>query len=292
MDQEKGLLVNNDDRLEQPSSRRIRLGDIEFLNSWPATYALAAGLVPAPVTLVRGTPAALNAQLAAGTLDASAVSAMAYLHHRDEWQLLPELAIGSESGVNSVILVSRVPLLALAGQTIAVTPQGATTPALLRILLEQGHGLKARYVTAEQPFPAVLREFPAALLIGDEALRALPAARDDFFTWDLGALWRQWTGLPMVYAVWAVRRAVAAAAPEPVQALQQALVASKQWGLAHLDEVARAAAARTGFPEAVVRDYFRGIRYDLDDAAQAGLQRYAECAGLTPSLSPDRGEGR
>ena len=257
-------------------SPSLRLGDIEFLNSWPVTYALAQEIVSAPAELVRAAPAALNAQLEAGTLDAIAVSAMAYLRHADDWSLLPDLAIGSESGVNSVVLVSRVPLLALAGQAIAVTAQGATTPVLLRVLLEQAHGLQARYVTADVRFPDVLRDYPAALLIGDDALRALPAARDDYFTWDLGALWRQWTGLPMVYAVWAVRRPVAAERPELVGRVHDALLASKRWGLAHLDDVARAAAATTGFAESVVRDYFRGIRYDLDDPARAGLRRYAE----------------
>ncbi|MBI4227287.1 MAG: menaquinone biosynthesis protein [Candidatus Omnitrophica bacterium] len=270
----------------------LRLGDIEFLNSWPVTYALAQGIIPAPVTLVRGAPTALNAQLAAGALDASAVSALAYLRHADEWSLLPSVAIGSESGVNSVLLISRLPLRELDGQTIAVTDAGATTPMLLRILLGQAQGVRAEYVTTSTPFPDVLQAYPAALAIGDDALRALPAARDDYFTWDLGAWWRDWTGLPMVYAVWAARRDVIARAPEAIGRLREALLASKAWGLAHLDAVSRAAAARTGFPEPVVRDYFRGIRYELDEAAQAGLQRYAECVGLTRSLSPLRGEGR
>lgn len=273
----------------------MRLGDIAFINSWPVTYAAAQGIVPVPAALVRGTPAQLNAQLLNGTLDVSAVSVLAYLQQAEEWLLLPELAIGSESGVNSVLLISRRPLRDLEGQTIAVTEDGATTPVLLRILLEQAYGIRARYLVTGARFPDVLRAYPAALVIGDEALRALPppagwragAARDDYFTWDLGALWRDWTHLPMVYAVWAVRRAAVEQAPEQVGALHEALVASKAWGMRHLEEVARAAAAAAGFAPAVIADYFRGIRYDLDGPALAGLRRYAALAQTLQAVPAD-----
>jgi len=274
----------------------LRLGDIQFINSWPVTYALAQGQVGAfSGTMVRGTPSQLNAQLANGTLDVSAISVLAYLQQVEELLLLPDLAIGSESGVNSVLLVSRVPLRELAGQTIAVTEAGATTPVLLRILLEQAHGVSARYEVTPARFPEVLQQYPAALVIGDEALRALPppagwragVARDDYFAWDLGALWRDWAKLPMVYAVWAVRRAVVEAAPELVGQLHEALLASKQWGLSHLDQVAQAAAAASGFPAAMVADYFRGIRYELDQPARAGLRRYAECAQALGAVPAD-----
>lgn len=269
---------------------RLKLGDIQFVNSWPVTYALAKGIISAPATLVRETPAKLNERLANGTLDVSAVSVLAYLQQADDLFLLPDLAIGSESGVNSVLLVSRQPLRELTGQRIAVTADGATTPALLRMLLEQAHGVRAEYVATHVEFPAVLRTYPAALVIGDDALRALPVARDDYFSWDLGALWREWTGLPMVYAVWAVRRAVVEQFPDLVGELHEALLASKQWGLSHPNEVAHAAARASGFPEAIITDYFRGIRYELDASARAGLKRYAECAqalNLVPAETTD-----
>ena len=266
----------------------LRLGDIQFINSWPVTYALAQGQVgPFSGTMVRGTPSQLNAQLANGTLDVSAISVLAYLQQAEELLLLPDLAIGSESGVNSVLLVSRLPLRELVGQTIAVTEAGATTPVLLRILLEQAHGVSARYEVTPAQFPEVLQRYPAALVIGDEALRALPVARDDYFAWDLGALWRDWAKLPMVYAVWAVRRAVVETAPELVGQLHEALLASKQWGLSHLDQVAQAAAAASGFPAAMVADYFRGIRYELDQPARAGLRRYSECAQALGAVPAD-----
>lgn len=269
----------------------MKLGDVQFINSWPVTYALATRQVPSNAALVRGTPAWLNDQLMSGRLDVSAISAFAYLQHAGELLLLPELAIGSESGVNSVLLISRVPLRELAGQTIAVTDAGATTPVLLRILLEQAHGVRARYETTSAAFPDVLQSHPAALVIGDEALHALPTAKDDFLTWDLGALWRAWTGLPMVYAVWAARRDAVERAPDEAAQLHEALLASKAWGLAHLDQVSAAAAASAGFAAPVVADYYRGIRYELDASALAGLRRYAECAGLPQQFASMAAQG-
>ncbi|MBI4314156.1 MAG: menaquinone biosynthesis protein [Candidatus Omnitrophica bacterium] len=269
----------------------IRLGDIGFLNSWPVTYALSKGKVESPSSLiVRAIPADLNRQLINGQLEVSAISAFTYLEHLNDLYLLPDLAIGSDSGVNSVILVSRLPIAELQKQTVALTQEGATTPVLLRILMKRAYGVDCNYEVSPLKFPEVLLRYPAALIIGDEALKALPAAKDDFQTWDLGALWREWTHLPMVYAVWAARRDVAQSRPEEVGQIHEALLASKQWGLSHLEEVAGQAARFGGFSKQTVLDYYHGIRYDLDMKARSGLQRYAQEAqalGFLPAETAD-----
>ena len=68
-----------------------------------------------------------------------------------------------------------------------------------------------------------------ALVIGDDALVARAELRGSHIH-DLGEAWRAWTGLPFVFAVWAVRRAALAAYPAEVAALTGALVAARDWG--------------------------------------------------------------
>ena len=90
---------------------------------------------------------------------------------------------------------------------------------------------------------AMLLEADAGVLIGDAALRATyDAPRTGLAVHDLGEVWRQWTGLPMVFAVWAVRRSYAVANPGLVKDVHTAFVRSRDEALAHVDAVAVQAA--------------------------------------------------
>src|SRR5258708_18766465 len=103
----------------------------------------------------------------------------------------------------------------------------------------------------------MLSECDAALIIGDPALR-IDRDRLPWHSLDLGEEWVRWTGLPMVFAVWAGRKAVLT--PE----VADAFMASYRWGAAHTDEIVRQAAKQRGFPEALARDYVtRFIVYEL-----------------------------
>ena len=153
----------------------IRLGDIRFLNSWPVTYALRKGIIPSDVQMVSGTPAELNRKLLTGELDASAVSSILYLRHLEEFVPILKFCIRSESGVHSVLVVSRQPLEKLVGKKIGVSNEGATTPVLLKLLLHQ-RKLKISLEVTSLRYPKILEEYPAALLIGDEALEASQSA--------------------------------------------------------------------------------------------------------------------
>ncbi len=260
----------------------IRLGDIQFLNSWPVTYALRCGLVEAPVKVFSAPPAELNRRLLTGELDAGAVSSMLVLRHLEEFTPVPGFCIRSDGGVHSVLVVSRRPLTELKGQSIGVSNQGATTPVLLKILLKR-RGLKMRLEPTPLRFPEILEEFPAALLIGDEALNAGQA--EDLLSWDLGQAWTDWTKLPAVFALWVVRRPLADRHPELPGSLAQALEASHRWAGSHPKELV--AAMRKVCPlevNALIR-YLGALSYELDRRAWVGLKRFAREAEKVGELS-------
>src|SRR3990167_6198834 len=103
---------------------RLRLGSIEFINSLPVDLGLINGKVPCPAEIVTGVPTVLNEKILKGSIDAGAVSALFYAEHQDQFLLLPDLSISSESGVGSVLLFSRYPMKHLKARQIAVTRQG------------------------------------------------------------------------------------------------------------------------------------------------------------------------
>src|SRR5881392_3295725 len=120
--------------------------------------------------------------------------------------------------------------------------------------------------------------------IGDAAL--LLAARHAYpHRYDLGDEWKRWTGLPFVFAMWAARRA---ADPRAVRAVHQTLLAARDWGLAHLDLLAEAAARATGVGVTECRSYLAGLDYALTDTHLAGLTdffRRLAARGLVPDGS-------
>jgi len=134
----------------------------------------------------------------------------------------------------------------------------------------------------------MLREADATLLIGDEALRANYAKDGHLLKYDLGVEWKEYSGMKMVYAVWACRKdfAVDRAA---VKKVYSSLRKSLDYSMASLDEVAEYAARWEAFPAQFLREYFGNLRYDFTDDCIRGLLHYfrkaAEIGELGSTIS-------
>jgi chorismate dehydratase len=266
----------------------MRLGRIPWINCYPVYGAIDRALVPVPAQLVTGTASELNDLLAAGELDVSAVSAVEYARNAAAYHLLPDLAITCDGPVHSVALFSRRPLVELSGSTVLLTASSRTSVLLLELLCRHRWGITPRFATvrAEAIDLTSLAGLPheAVLVIGDAAL--LLTARGEYpIKVDLGAEWWDWTGRPFVFAVWAARRDTAVG---PVRAVHARLLESREWGLAHLDDLAAEAARRTGVDEPTCRAYLGDLDYALSYRHLAGLtdffRRLAQ-DGLVPDGS-------
>ncbi|HET8622993.1 MAG TPA: menaquinone biosynthesis protein [Gemmatimonadales bacterium] len=266
----------------------MRLGRIPWINAYPVYAAVDRGLVPLPAELITGTASELNDLLAAGELDVSVVSAVEYARNGASYHLLPDLAISCDGPVHSVALFSRRPVDELDDHTVLLSASSRTSVLLLQLLCRHRWSVTPRFATvrAEATDLAGLTGFPheAVLVIGDAAL--MLASRGEYpIRIDLGAAWKEWTGLPFVFAVWAARRA---AHRSDVQRVHERLLESRAWGLAHLDELAGQAATVTGVPEPVCRQYLGGLDYALSYRHLAGLtdffRRLAQ-DGLVPDGS-------
>jgi chorismate dehydratase len=193
--------------------------------------------------------------------------------------------------VLSVNLVSTRPLADLTYSRVALGATSRTGVLLARMLLAERHGVDPEYFHCPPDLTQMLLEADAAVLIGDVALRALYEAPARGLTvTDLGQAWREWTGLPMVFAVWAVRRDFAAAHPGLVKDVHEGFLRSRDLSLRELDEVAAAGARWEPFDAATLASYFRALDFSLGDRQVAGLREFARRAaamGETPALSGD-----
>jgi chorismate dehydratase len=258
-----------------------RIGRIPYVNCYPVYGAIDRGAVALEGTIVTGVPSELNRMMAADELDVSVVSAVEYARSPERYLLLPDLAISCDGPVQSVVLCSKLPASELTGRTVIVSRSSMTSVALLELLFASVWNAHPDFRAGEAEVSdlAALQREPhdARLVIGDAALLLTgdgPAAthRSPYpHVYDLGTEWKRWTGLPFVFAVWVARRAVPVA--ESLHA-HASLIAARDWGLAHLDELAADAAVRTGASEARCRAYLSGLDYGLSYPHLAGLTEF------------------
>ena len=251
-----------------------RVGHIAFLNCVPLYWGLMQGGSLDPLTLHQDTPDQLNDALLAGALDISPISAVPYLDNAD--QLVPlDIAVGSDGPVLSVVLVSRCPLAELDGRPVALGSTSRTGVLLAQLLLEDRYKTRPSYTVMEPDLDAMLAVADAAVLIGDVALRVTADARPDLTVHDLAAEWRDWTGLPMVFAVWAARADFAQQHPQQVQAVRDAFVASRTSAEANIDRVAAELAAGSAFTARELAHYFTLLDFSFGERQRAGLAEFA-----------------
>lgn len=268
----------------------MRIGRIGYINCAPVYGAIDRGIValPAGGELVTGTPAELNDLLVAGELDVSVISAIEYARHAKELVLLPDLAISCDGPVRSVALFAKQPVHELSNRTVLISASSRTSVALLELLCREVWKIQPKFAEARaeaQDLDALARlPHEAVLVIGDAALQL--ASQGTYpHRYDLGEEWKRWTGLPFVFAVWAARRVAESA---PVRRAHQALLASRAWGLGHLDQLAADAAVACNVPRAACLEYLSGLDYAFTYKHLAGLTdffRRLAADGIVPDGS-------
>jgi chorismate dehydratase len=267
--------------------QRPRVGHIQFLNCLPLYWGLVRSGALLDVVLTKDTPDRLNDALVAGDLDIGPISLVEYLRHADELVVLPDLAVGSDGPVLSVVMVSTVPVEKI--RSVALGSTSRTSVLLARLLLEQTHGLQPSYTVMPPDLAAMLRECDAAVVIGDTALRAtfIDAPRLALEVVDLGAAWHEMSDLPMVFALWAARRDYADRHPAQVAQVAEAFRASLDLALSQVGDVARDAARWEAFDSELLARYFTTLDFRLGPRQQDGIREFARraaAAGEVPLL--------
>jgi chorismate dehydratase len=251
----------------------VRIGRISYINVSPVYYGLDRQLKPDWLTMVTRPPAVLNGLLARGEIVMSPVSSAAYAKHHRDWILMPDVSISSDGKVMSVLLASHYPLDDLDGRTLMFTEESATAANLIRYILAR-RGIRPRIETRAITHPFDLSpKADAVLVIGDAALIE-PWDRFFDYVFDLGEIWKTMTGLPFVYAVWAIRRDFARAHPGVLADLKRLFQASRRLGEIHNDDIVRAASCRTGLSEDRCREYFQRLNCDFTARHREGLTAF------------------
>jgi chorismate dehydratase len=240
----------------------VRIGAVNYLNTKPLIHDLQQLAPDAEVIL--DLPSRLADLLADGKLDVALIPAIEYFRS-GSYTVVPDIAIASRGPVLSVTLFSRTPWTGI--RSVALDAGSRTSAALCQILLRKRYGVAPQVRSLPMDRAAEESDTDAVLLIGDRAMRAcLPGFAHAF---DLGQEWFDWTGLPFVYAFWAVR------AGAELGAIAAALAESKRRGCAQIGAIAHHEAPRLGLDAGFCRRYLANIiHFDLGPREQAGLHHY------------------
>jgi chorismate dehydratase len=259
----------------------IRLGIVPYINVLPLLEGLDEHFDPAG--WVRGTPRQLAGLLAQGRLDVAMLPIFEALR-APGYRIVPECAIACDGLVRSVALFSTVPLPEI--RRVLLDRASLTSVHLFQILAADLLGIAPEQQTSETPLTPdtdwAAAGFDAAVAIGDTALEWEGRCP---YGLDLGAGWKDLTGLPFVFAGWVARPGV-----ELTAADLAAFANARSLGEQRVYDIARRLAGADEARVLSLVDYLsRAIHYRLGDAHLAAIDAFRQrliAHSLLPASTP------
>ena len=254
-----------------PFEPPIKVCAVSYLNTSPLVWGMLHGDQRGAFDLEFRIPSECAREVETGAADIGIIPSIELNTH--DYGRVRGLGIASRGAVRSILLVSRRPFGEI--RTLAGDMSSRTSIALARVILDRRYGASPHMLSHEPDLARMLAVADAALIIGDPALHLDPD-RLDYHVLDLGAMWTEMTGLPMVFAIWAGRRQ--AITPQ-VEAVFQA---SYEFGRAHLDDIIRVETGQRRLAPDMAKEYLtKNIVFDLGAAEYQGLALFLEYARVT-----------
>ncbi|NIR43944.1 MAG: futalosine synthase, partial [Gemmatimonadetes bacterium] len=205
------------------------------------------------------------------SIDVAPASSVELARNPDRYRALPGLSISADGPVHTIQLVSVAPLDELDAPRIALPTASATSVVLVKIIMEQRLGIRPRYQWFEQRVEdPIATGLEAALYIGDDAHRE--GRRAGVCRYDLGSVWKEWTDLPFVFALW--QTPVPPDRDDELRGLARELSASREWSLERLPMLAEIHAASYGWEPSELLDYWRSLSYGWSESLSRGLAEF------------------
>jgi len=225
-----------------------------YSNSAPLVEKLME--VDPRVRVMNDHPAHLVADLNAGKADVALIP-VAHLFSHPELVMIDGLGVAADGPVKSVLLKCNVPVGEI--KTIRRDPASATSNALAELLLKKHFGREVEMIDGGGA--------DATVVIGDRALFSEPSPAGAI---DLAEAWKAMTGLPFVFAVWAVRKDFPA-----IEAVTEIAHKACEAGLQSIDKIADRYASELGHTQSFWLDYLsNSIHYKLDELDMEGLEMF------------------
>lgn len=254
--------------MKQPS-----LGIVPYLNVLPLLEGLSESIPRGQ--WIAATPRELAGLLANDEVQVALVSTYEGLRRADVYTMIPGAGIGCDGEVRSVALCSRVPFEKI--RRVQLDRASLSSTHLFRILAAELLDIDPEYVVSDTPLGSggaddFGLEFDACVVIGDTALRW-----EHHFPHrlDLGAGWKELTGLPFVFAGWWARRDFVLTRDQV-----EAFADARRRGEQSIPEIVSRLDGETlmqhGGRDSLLDYLGRAIRYDVGEREREGIRVYRE----------------
>jgi chorismate dehydratase len=251
----------------------LRLATVPYCNTFPLIHYLPEYL---PETAVSAAlPSELRQQFDENKIDL-ALMPVAELMFLQQCKIISNCCIGSNGAVRSVLLFSKKPIEQI--QTIALDAASRSSITIGEILLR--HFYRIEPVKQILPLDQNLNDCPsdAFIVIGDRALAYRPSGVWNY-RYDIGELWKEATGLPLVFAAW-----IGTESAWNINAAS-ALASARDRGLQNIETILETKTELPQSKEAILDYYRRAIVYTMRQEERTGLQLFFDLAfqyGLAP----------
>jgi chorismate dehydratase len=273
-----------------------KISIVKYLNAVPLAWGILEGPQKDSFEPLLSTPAECADQLAKGSVDIGLIPSIEFQRIKGS-RIVPGPAVASLYQVRSVILVSVVPLWKV--KTVACDSGSRTSVALTKIIFDEYYQIRPDFRPAEPNLANMLAQNDAALLIGDNALKFMedndlpniesqkPIVRsgsEPLEVFDLAERWRNLTGLPFVFAFWAVRDGF------KDTGIVDTLKSSRDFGVAAIPEIAQRYSESLPIKKEFIQAYLeKNVHYYMDQTCLEALRLFYEKAARVGAIKSVRG---
>jgi chorismate dehydratase len=247
---------------------KLRVCAVSYLNTRPFLYGLGQVFSEEEISITTKIPSECAVDFKEGLSDLALVPAGALLELGNP-EKLHDWCIGAEGKVDSVFVCSHQPVSQI--QYLVQDRHSRTSNLLASLLLKRYWNSSAEIILPQEDAWKNPAPETAYVIIGDKAVKA----KEDFpFVYDLAEEWKQYSGLPFVFAVWVYRNLT----PEILHKVHKAF----EIGMQNLPLVAEYSGPDFGLEAGQALDYFtRSLSYRLDNPKKQALQKFlAEGASI------------
>ena len=260
----------------------LRLSASSYSNTAPLVWSFLYGQNHGKVELILDTAPARSAELLAqGRVDAALVPVIA-CQLIENVRLVPDVCVGAKERVRSVALITKGEDLPQV-RSVALDISSKTSVTLTKIIFREFLGFEPAWTHAEPDLDKMLETADCALLIGDPALKlSVPpavAGGSSLKVFDLAELWRGFTGLGFVFAMWMTR----------AEKLGLDLASARDEGLAHIDEIVANYEKEIKLPPGDFKTYLtENISYSVSDSMLGGMELYFRLAAKNGLIAENK----